>query len=137
MKRNIEAAIQAALIHWVKETYPLVMITATQNENSYKDTKQIGSLGITDLILFDVRDATLHCFFLELKKLKGKLLPSQKTWNTTYDERYGSCTNTQRAVAYGFLEAKGLIANWMSLHGAQYQSPSLPFCKSTPNPNIE
>ena len=110
--KKVEAAIQKATIHWVKETYPLVMITATQNENSYKETAQIGSLGITDLILFyrDI-DHKFHVFFLELKKTDGKLLPSQKTWNSNFDTNF-SCGNASRAVAYGFIDAKIKIKCW-------------------------
>ena len=102
---RIEAAISSALIHWVKETYPEIIITATANEKSYKETRQIGSLGIPDLILFDLRDGRV--LFLELKKKKGKLLPSQITWNAKFDTCHPP--NFSRAVAYGFLEAKRII----------------------------
>jgi hypothetical protein len=48
---------------------------------------------------------------LELKKKKGKLLPSQKEFNDIFDEKYKT-VNFQRAVAYGFTEAKTIIGEW-------------------------
>lgn len=49
---RVENSIQGAVILWVKDTYPEVIITATANEKNYKETKQIGSKGIPDLLLF-------------------------------------------------------------------------------------
>lgn len=111
MVRKIEAAIQAALIYWVKETYPQIMITTTANERSYREINQIGSIGITDLLLFDRRNEIVHCLCLELKKIKGKLLPSQIIWNQSFDKDW-KCINFTRAVAHGFNEAKEIISGW-------------------------
>ena len=108
MKR-IESAIQAAVIRWVKETYPEVIITATANERSYKETSQIGSLGITDLILFHPVQGVL---FLELKTTKGKLQPSQIEWNITFDSINFNYP-CKRDVAYGYNEAINIISAWM------------------------
>lgn len=106
---RIENAIQSALILWVKETYPHLIITATANEKNYKETKQIGSPGITDLLLFDMIYGCV--LFLELKKKKGKLLPSQIEWNKKFDASLP--INFSRAVAYGFLEGKRIITEWI------------------------
>lgn len=103
----VERAIQAAVIDYVHTNYPAVIITATANERSYKETRQIGSIGITDLILFHPSGAVL---FLELKTTKGKLLPSQKEWNAAYDAAGFPHT---RAVAYGFSEAQKIISDWV------------------------
>lgn len=113
---KIEAAIQSSLIHWIHARYPEVMVTATQNENSYREREQIGSIGITDLILFKrinelSGEKTLHTLFLELKKTKGKLQPSQIDWNKVYDLQFIS-SNSRRAVAYGYIHAKEIISEW-------------------------
>jgi hypothetical protein len=102
-----EKAIQSAVINYVHTSYPHLIITATANERSYKEKKQIGSLGITDLILFHPSGAVL---FLELKTTKGKLSPSQKEWNAAYDAAGFPHT---RAVAYGFSEAQKIISDWV------------------------
>lgn len=110
MSCRIEAAIQAALIKWVLEAYPHLLISATANEKSYKETRQIGSIGITDLLLFK-RTRIVHILWLELKKKKGKLQPSQVFWNQIFDKNYAA-SNSKRAVAYGFLEAQEIIKKW-------------------------
>jgi len=101
---QIEKAIQAALIAWVKATHPTIIITTTANERSFKETSQIGSLGIPDLILFSLRGVLL----LELKTTKGKLNKNQIKWNAGFDKMifYYPC---DRAVAHGFIEAKKII----------------------------
>lgn len=106
---RIESAIQAALILWVKETYPTVIITATANERSYKETKQIGCLGITDLLLFHSDGGAL---FLELKQKKGKLQPSQMDFNRMFDAWHPD--NFSRDVAYGYIHAQEIIIKWLS-----------------------
>ena len=106
---NIEKTIQAAIIRWVIETYSDVIITATANERSYRETEQIGSLGIPDLILIHPRRGL---FLLELKRKKGKLQPSQIEWNTNFDLITFDYP-CQRAVAYGYTEAQGVIMDWL------------------------
>lgn len=88
------------------DEYPAVLIVATANENHYRDTAQIGSLGVPDLILFHLDGRVL---FLELKRKKGKLLASQKSWNAWFD---ASGMPHKRAVAYGFAEAKAIIESF-------------------------
>lgn len=107
MSKRVEAAIQKALIAWVKETYPEVIITATANERSYKEVEQIGCLGIPDLILFYPTGKVL---FLELKTKTGRFSESQIEFNEMFDSRF-QCF--QRDVAYGFSHAKELIINWL------------------------
>ena len=87
------------------------MITATANEKNYKETRQIGSLGITDLLLFHPKGDVL---FLELKKIKGTLLQSQKDWNANFDARFAPTKNYTRAVAYGYNEALKIISDWIA-----------------------
>lgn len=108
---RVESVIQAAVIHKVKTDWPHLMITATANERSYKETRQIGSKGITDLILFHPNGHVLWC---ELKKLKGTLLPSQIEWNTDFDLRFAPTPNYTRAVAYGYNQAIEIIARWLA-----------------------
>ena len=110
MKR-IESVIQAAVIRWVKDNHPIVIITTTANERSYKETRQIGSIGIPDLILFDRKGRAL---FLELKKLKGKLSPVQIEWNTMFDGNF-TAKNYTRDVAYGYNSAIEIINRWAAL----------------------
>lgn len=104
---RIEDAIQSAVIDWVHKTYPHVMITTTGNEKFYKGI--IACIGITDLILFDWQ--TGRVLFLELKKKKGKLLPSQITWNQIFDA--SNVPAWSRAVAYGYEEALKAISNFI------------------------
>lgn len=108
--KNVEKAIQAAAIHWIRKEIPNIIITTTANERSYKETNQIGSIGIPDLILFKKGICVL---FLELKRKNGTLSDSQKTWNADFDLHYAS-DNCKRAVAYGFDEAKEIIRAWAS-----------------------
>ena len=112
MKR-IESSIQKHLIAWVKEKYPEIIITATANERSYKETAQIGCLGITDLLLFSPCGAIL---FLELKTKIGKL---NEKWNANFDEHF-TAPNYKRAVAHGFIQAQEIIVDWvLSEHSAR------------------
>ncbi len=106
---KVESAIQKAVIRWVKDNYPDVIITATANERSYRETDQIGSLGIPDLILFTLDERVL---FLELKRKSGSLLPSQAAWNEAFDLRRS--TQFRRAVAYGFAEARAAISSFLT-----------------------
>lgn len=106
---RVESVIQSALIHWVKETYPEIIITATANEKNYKETRQIGCLGITDLLLFTRCGRVL---WLELKKKTGKLQPSQIDFNAMFDTHF-TAPNYTRAVAYGYEEARIIIIEWM------------------------
>lgn len=104
MVNRIEAAIQKAVIKYVKDNMPNCIITTTANERSYKETSQIGSLGIPDLILFENN----RVLFLELKKRTGKLSTSQIKWNKDFDNKFASNIFT-RAVAYGYNEAIEII----------------------------
>ncbi len=104
---RIEDAIQAAVIDWVHKTHTNIMITTTGNEKFYKGI--IASLGIPDLILFDWQ--TGRVLFLELKKKRGKLLPSQKTWNQVFDA--SNVLGWSRDVAYGYEEALRIISGFI------------------------
>jgi glutaredoxin-related protein len=99
----IENAIQAAVIEWVHIQYPCVLITTTNNEGHYKNTRQIGSLGIPDLILFHKH----YVLFLEIKTIKGKLRQTQKDWFAKFSLPHSA------VVAYGFDQAKEKIISWM------------------------
>lgn len=109
----VEKAIQAAVIDYVHTNYPAIIITTTANERSYKEARQIGSLGIPDLILFHPNGAVL---FLELKTTTGKLSPPQKKWNAAFDAAGFPHT---RAVAYGYNEAQKEIDLWMKSHATK------------------
>lgn len=110
--KRVEAAIQRELVRWIRKEYPHLMVQATLNELARKHVDMGIDVGITDLLIFDRRDAVLHVFFLELKTLKGKLQNSQKEWLDKYLHKYES-SNTQYAVAYGLNEAKALINIWI------------------------
>ena len=112
-KKQVEAAIQKHIVLYVRDTYPLVKIHATQNEHSYNKNTD-GDLGITDLILFRRKGKTLHIFFLELKTTVGTLLASQKKWKKDYDKDFAA-NNTTYGVAYGYTAAKDAIDSWISL----------------------
>lgn len=107
---NIERAIQKAVIYWVKKNHPSLIITGTDNENNYKDVGSIGSLGITDLLLFHPKGQILFC---ELKTKTGKLKPSQITFNEFFDTYFAPTQNYTRAVAQGYNAALEIISNWI------------------------
>jgi len=116
-KANIEAAISNAVLDWVNTNYPEVIITTTQNESNFGNRKQVGSLGITDLILFTRKDTVLCVLFLELKTAglgktkRGKLGKNQIEWNSKFDTDF-TASNATRGVAYGYEEAITKIREW-------------------------
>lgn len=107
---DIEAAIQRALVYWVKEHYPQVKIAASQNENSRHAINMGMDIGEPDLRLLFRREEVTFLYYLELKSRKGKLKPSQVKWNRDFDDHYAS-PNCKRDVAYGFEDAKIKIAS--------------------------
>lgn len=110
---RVEAAIQGALILWVHQTYgPEIIITATSNEKNYKETRQIGSIGITDLLVFRAHPFCVYILWLELKKKTGKLRETQIEWNENFDANF-SRFNSARAVAYGYNEGRNIIEKWV------------------------
>lgn len=112
-KKNIEAAIQRALVIWIKETYPKVRVHATLNELARQHITMGCDVGIPDLLLFERRGKIMHAMFLELKKTKGKLSESQIDWHEHYCSDLKS-SNTNYAVVYGFLAAQEAITNWLT-----------------------
>ena len=110
-RKNVEGAIQRALVRWIHETYPHIKVVATLNENNRHCMDMGCDDGITDLILFDRVDGVLHVFFHELKKLKGTLQPNQVDWEIDYVMRYAS-SNTHYAVGYGFEQSKKNVIDW-------------------------
>ena len=110
MTRGVESAIQRAVVDWVKNNYPMVMVQATLNENS-RDAMALGcTKGITDLLLFYTPSEGPMCvIFLELKTKKGRLLPSQTEWVRDWYGGRLKADNTHYALAYGFSEAKEAI----------------------------
>ena len=107
MKRNIEKAIQRAVVDFVRKSYPQIIIHATSNEHSY-DKHNDYCVGIPDLLLFSPCGKVL---FLELKTLTGKLNKNQIAWNKFFDKNF-TASNYKRAVAYGFIQAQEIIADW-------------------------
>lgn len=109
--RNIEAAIQRAVVHWMKEHHPAIMMQATLNENSHHCMDMGCTAGIPDLLLFlpGPQDGLLHIFFLELKTKKGKLSDSQIAWALTRPRSH----NVTYGVAYGYTEAIQAIQSWV------------------------
>ncbi len=112
---RVEDAIQTAVIRWVHETYPTLMITTTGNEKFYKGI--IACVGITDLILGTPNPDDRE-LFLELKTKKrknqkdGGLEDSQIKWNESFDLYYAN-NRRSRAVAYGYEEAIEIIQKWV------------------------
>jgi hypothetical protein len=109
--KRIEAAIQRALVVWLRAEHPALRFHATLNENSHHQTDMGCDIGIPDLLLFRRVGEVLHVLFLELKKKTGKLSPSQKDWATCYHLGLAG-SNTDYAVAYGFEQAKEMITEW-------------------------
>lgn len=95
-------------------SYPFeVKLAASQNENSRHAVDLGMDVGEPDLRLYCRPDDILHMFYLELKKKKGKISESQIEWNGDFDANYAAI-NARRDVAYGFLEAREKIINWLS-----------------------
>lgn len=111
--KKVEATIQRALVQWIKLQYPFVKVIAAQNENSRYHIEQGMDKGLPDLMLMWRVDGVLQVLFLELKTKNGRLQQSQKDWATNYTEHYAA-SNTQYAVAYGFVEAQGIIQKGIS-----------------------
>jgi hypothetical protein len=88
-----------------------INICAAQNENSRHSTDLGLDAGRPDTELETRVDDILYIFYLELKKLNGKLLPSQIKWNENFD-KYRVSKNAKRDVAYGFEQAKEKILAW-------------------------
>ena len=117
MAKNVESAIQKAVVQWVRTNHPLVLIHATSNEHSFAKHSDY-SLGIPDLLLFHRSGAILHCLFLELKTKKrikekdGGLRKTQIQWIESYLEDFAA-DNTLCEVAHGYTEAINIIMNWL------------------------
>jgi hypothetical protein len=115
LKRPVELAIQRAVVQWALQlSFPGLLITVTSNESHYRDTQQIGQLGIQDVLVFVPRGGVLSVLFLELKTKIGSLSDAQIEWNSEFDKRYSWLTNVRRDVAYGFTDAKRIIATFLS-----------------------
>jgi len=105
MSKQIEKSIQRATVDFVRNNYPEIIIHATSNEHSY-DKHNDYCLGIPDLILIHPSNGLL---LLELKTSTGKLNKNQIQWNANFDA-ITFAYPCQREVAYGFAEAKRIIA---------------------------
>lgn len=114
MKKNVEAAIQRALVDWFNKTYKDYMLQATLNENSRHNIEMGVVVGITDLLIFARKDDILHVFFHELKtKHKmSKLSDSQVDWYKDHYLAKLKASNTHYAVSKGLSEAKSEITKW-------------------------
>jgi len=114
-RKNVEAAIQKALIVWVRETYPEIRVSMSANENNHYHLDMGIDVGEPDLWLYKMgADNICHFLRLELKTTIGKLNPNQEEWNMWFDIEFGNCANHKRAVAYGFPQARELINNWFA-----------------------
>lgn len=76
---KIEDAIQKELICWLRQEYPTAKVTATRNESNYRRTDEI-EVGMPDLLIRQPRGEVMHIIYFEIKTMKGKLSPAQKTW---------------------------------------------------------
>jgi len=98
---KVEDAIQREYILWLKREFPQARVTATRNEDSRYRGDEL-ELGVTDLIIRWKKGEIRQLFYLELKRLKGTLSPSEKKWAAEFEP----CENESYAVAYGLEEAK-------------------------------
>lgn len=108
---NIERAIQKALVDWIANTYPMIKVAASQNENSRHAVDLGMDVGEPDIRLLIRVGKIAYLHYLELKKTKGRLNPSQISWNADFDENYLS-DNCTRSVAFGFSQAKEWVTQW-------------------------
>lgn len=111
-RKLTEDAIQRALIHWIGENYPGVVVLAIRNEDMRERSDEIVR-GHPDLHMEYNRKRTTHILKLELKTKKGRLSAAQREWNIWFDNTHKS-KNCKRAVAYGFTEAKQIVSTWIN-----------------------
>ena len=109
-RKNIENAIQSAVISHVKSTYPNISIIAIRNEDMRYRSDEIEK-GIPDLELKATLNNTRHILSLELKTKKGKLNEAQIEWNEKFDSGEWAFNHT-RDVAYGLKDARKKIQIW-------------------------
>lgn len=107
--KRAEAAIQRAVVDWVRREWPMVKVVATLNENNRHCMNMGCDDGITDLILMWTPMDVMHTLFLELKTKNGTLQPNQQEWSAAYHIGWAG-TNTHYATAYGFEHACKIIA---------------------------
>ena len=114
VRKNVEAAVQAALIVWIHYTFPVIKVIPIANETM---RKQDIDNGHPDLLLVCRKSGITYYFHLELKTLKrrtaknGGLRQSQIDWNKDFDKNFKSA-NATRDVAHGFKDARELITAW-------------------------
>lgn len=113
MVKRVEAAIQRAVIAYIRKRFPHVKIAASQNENSRHAASQGMDIGEPDLRLLWRTGGVTHLLYLELKTKKGRLSPSQIAWNADFDANYSS-DNCTRAVAYGLDDACHQLKNLLT-----------------------
>ena len=85
------------------------------NENRHKEMAQGVDTGEPDLWIYGLKDGVMHMLRLELKRKKpfGRLNDNQIEWNKWFDSVYINCGNHKRAVAYGAIDAKEIIKQWL------------------------
>src|SRR5690348_6725880 len=111
MNMKVEAAIQRALVQWMRlemTQFP-IKIASNNNEHARNYINMGVDVGSPDLLITWRKNDIAHMFYLELKTKKGKLSKSQVEWNEDFDKNF-ACNNCQRAVAYGFSDAKKIVS---------------------------
>lgn len=114
-KQNTEMVIQRELIKWLQITHPEIEYIFRKNEG-FKDiiTAQLDKLaglsaGVPDLQLLIIHANITYILELELKKKKGILSMNQKAWHG----KFVATSNRSLVTAYGFIDAKEKITNWL------------------------
>lgn len=107
-----ELAIQKELVRWLKREHPDLDCASNNNEDARHQVDKGVDVGSTDLIFYKKHKNILFIFFLELKTSKGQLSANQKKWKIKYDNKL-CANNTDYAVAYGLLDAKTKIEEWI------------------------
>lgn len=70
-------------------------------------------VGEPDLRLSIRYNGVYHMFYLELKKKKGRISPSQEDWRDDFRKNF-ECENVKWDIAYGLQEAQDKIVGWLN-----------------------
>jgi len=112
IKQGTEAAVQAAVIKWIKIKYPKILYCASAGglKTSYTQAARMKATGyrrgFPDLAIYEPCNG-FHGLFIELKKEGGYPSPEQKAWIEELRKRGYSAF-----ICTGFDEATRVIDNY-------------------------
>lgn len=122
---RIEDKIQEQLVLWIKQEYPDVAVDYNKNEGkktkatAMRDKRMGQRAGRPDLQLSKKVRTIKHYLQLELKKMKGKMLPSQ----IEYHAEFVPAANDKITTGYGLLHCQQIVREWVESITAKQTPP--------------